>query len=83
MAHPLRIYREKQTPPMSQDALGTLLGVTRATINRWETGYRAIGLNYLSDVSRKTGIPMRDLRPDLAEKFEAAEYRKLIAVVTE
>lgn len=78
MSHPLRTFREKQNPPLSQDALGMMLGVTRATINRWETGFRAIGLNYLSDISRKTGIPTRDLRPDLAKKFEVADYRKQV-----
>ena len=47
--------------------LARFLGEPRATVHRWETGARKIGPNKLDKVSEKTGIPKRELRPDLAE----------------
>lgn len=67
---PLKSFRYSQTPPMTPAALAKLLGVSRPTVFRWETGARKIGVDSLEVVSQKTGIPKRELRPDLFEKLE-------------
>lgn len=71
--HPLVRYRQQQS--LTQARLGALLGVTDVTVSRWENGIRKIDQNKLSEVARLTGIPARDLRPDLAELMasEAAQ----------
>ena len=73
--HPLKRFREKQDPPLSQERLAGLLGVSRVTVTRWEGGARQIDQDLLAIVVRKTGIPAADLRPDLAKlmRAEAAE----------
>ena len=70
--HPLRAFREKQNPPLSQDQLADLLGVTRVTVWRWETGARQVDVELLPAVSEKTSIPAADLRPDLAALMRGA-----------
>jgi transcriptional regulator with XRE-family HTH domain len=71
--HPLRKFRLSQKPALTQEALGKELGVTGQTIWRWESGDRQIGRNQLVKITKRTGIPARQLRPDLAKYFEAAE----------
>jgi transcriptional regulator with XRE-family HTH domain len=70
--HPIKTYREAQTPKMSQTRLAELLGVSRMTVLRWETGERPIALDKITDIAAKTGIPTRELRPDLTEMFGGA-----------
>jgi DNA-binding XRE family transcriptional regulator len=71
---PLKAFRKKHDPPLSQRALADLLGVDRVTVARWETGIRKIDADRLSDVSARTGIPRTKLRPDLAALMrDAAE----------
>lgn len=71
---PLKAFRKKHNPPLSQRELADLLGVDRVTITRWETGRRKIGGDRLSDISALTGIPRTKLRPDLAALMrDAAE----------
>jgi transcriptional regulator with XRE-family HTH domain len=70
--HPLRTYRERHEPKLSQAALAEQLGVARHTVLRWENGERRVDRSKIADVSRITGIPARELRPDLAELFGAA-----------
>lgn len=72
---PLKAFRDKHNPPLTQDRLADLLGVTRTTVARWETGTRKIDRDLIAEVSKKTGIPPVDLRPDLAALMqgEAAE----------
>jgi transcriptional regulator with XRE-family HTH domain len=67
MVHPLKTFREKQSPPISQGELAELLGVARETVTRWESGARKIKQQSLPIVAEKTGISPRELRPDLAE----------------
>ena len=71
-SHPLRAYRDSRG--LTQDVLAKELGVTSISVSRWETGARQIDPTKLDLVSEKTGIPKRELRPDLAEVMrEAAE----------
>jgi transcriptional regulator with XRE-family HTH domain len=65
--HPLKAFREKQRPPLSQEQLGSMLGVARTTVARWETGARKIDDELVPRVVRATGIPASKLRPDLAD----------------
>jgi transcriptional regulator with XRE-family HTH domain len=69
--HPLKAFREKQQPPLSQEDLAALFGVTKPTVSRWETGTRKIDRDLLEIVAGKTGIDPRELRPDLARLFES------------
>ncbi len=65
-------YRAAQD--MTSADLARFLEQPRPTVHRWETGARKIGRKKLDLVSEKTGIPKRELRPDLAEVMrEAAE----------
>lgn len=57
---------------MSQEKLGELLGFHRLTIMKWEMGRRKPRLGELPRISEKTGIPARDLRPDLAKILDRA-----------
>lgn len=66
--HPLKTYRDAQSPKLSQAALATKLGVARLTVNRWETGDRKIDPGLVPLVAEKTGIPAKELRPDIVEK---------------
>lgn len=47
--------------------LSRALGVDKATVSRWAR--RHIPHDRLEDVSRVTGIPAHELRPDLASIF--------------
>lgn len=67
--HPIKAYRESQTPKISQEALGRRIGVTRFTVMRWEEG-SPIDESRLPDVTRETGIPAKKLRPDLVQRLE-------------
>lgn len=70
--HPLKTFREEHHPPLTKAELADLLGVARLTVHRWETGKRRIKSDLVGSVSEKTGIPKRQLRPDLAELIEEA-----------
>lgn len=67
--HPIRAYRERQTPVMSQGQFGDKVGVTRFTVMRWEAG-GPIDEKKLPAVSREIGVAAGLLRPDLVEKHE-------------
>lgn len=70
--HPIRKYRE--ATGKTQEALAKELGVSPNTVWRWEAGERKIETAKLPKVSELTGIPKRELRPDLADLIsEAAE----------
>lgn len=68
--HPLKAFRRTHTPKLSQAALAEMLGVARLTVLRWENDQRKIDDNLLPTITEKTGIPAKDLRPDLLEKHE-------------
>lgn len=67
--HPIRAFRERQVPPLSQEQFGARVGVTRFTVMRWESG-GPIDEKRLPAVSREIGTPAKELRPDLVEKHE-------------
>lgn len=70
----LKSFRSSATPKLSQRAAAESVGVARETWARWESGISKIDAELLPTVSEKTGIPKRELRPDLAEVMrEAAE----------
>ena len=53
--HPLKTYREDKG--LTQEALADQIGVTRATINRWENGRRP-GVSDAERVAGITSIPV-------------------------
>lgn len=67
--HPLKSYRLQQKPPMSQEQLAELLGVSKASVSRWETGEREPDVTLVPIISQVTGIVAEKLRPDLANLF--------------
>jgi transcriptional regulator with XRE-family HTH domain len=73
--HPLKVYRNTHTPRLSQAALARKLGVARMTVFRWENDQARIDVSLVPTVAERTGIPARELRPDLMELLagEAAE----------
>lgn len=71
--HPLRAFRDRHNPPLSQTDLAALLDVTRETIWRWEAGERQINKERLALIAERTGIDPADLRPDLANLFKQPE----------
>lgn len=64
--HPIKAFRERQFPSMSQEALAQKIGVDRVTVARWEAG-RKPDRELLGKIVKITGIPASELRPDLAE----------------
>lgn len=71
--HPLRAYRESTEPKTSLDCLAKQVGRSKATLCRIEKGRQAIPDELLAKLSELTGIPARELRPDLAKVFAEAE----------
>jgi DNA-binding transcriptional regulator YdaS (Cro superfamily) len=49
-------------------ALGAKLGLRKSTVHSWT--HSRIPLTWLPAVERETGIPRRELRPDVAALFE-------------
>lgn len=68
--HPLTAYRLAQEPQLTQAELACRLEVDRSTLHRWENFQRRIDADRLPLVVRETGIPAKELRPDLFEKHE-------------
>lgn len=54
---------------MSKAALARKLDVARTTITRWEKGLQPPDIKLLPKIEQETGIPAKDLRPDLARTF--------------
>lgn len=68
--HPLKAFRKRQSPPLSQKQLAELLDVKRVTVARWETRARPVGMDSLPKITEATGISPAELRPDLAVLFK-------------
>lgn len=73
--HPLRAYRERHTPPLTQEQLAEQLGTSKASVSRWETGERKPEPEELLNIAKKTGIAPGALRPDLARIFQMRPRR--------
>jgi transcriptional regulator with XRE-family HTH domain len=69
--HPLTAYREAQNPPLTQESLAAVLGVSKGTVSRWEARVRLPDPAILAALQEKTGISPTELRPDLARHFPA------------
>lgn len=69
--HPLRTWRQDQS--LTQEEAAKLLNLKVPTLSRYETGRRVPSLGEAARLSKRTGIPWRNLRPDLAELTERAE----------
>lgn len=63
--HPIKAYRDRCG--VSQEHLAKQIGASRVAITRWESGARMPGKKYLPKLVAVTGIPLRELRPDIAE----------------
>lgn len=57
--HPLKTWRRKQRPPLSQDEVAEKIGVTKPTISRWERYNREPSLADAAKLSEITGIPLK------------------------
>lgn len=66
MTHPLRHYRKATDRTLEEAA--KLLGITAATLSRWETGKRCPAPERVADISKVTGIPPHKLRPDIYQE---------------
>jgi DNA-binding transcriptional regulator YdaS (Cro superfamily) len=64
-AHPIRQYRARNKVPLC--VLAAQIGVTHATLSRIETGKKKLRPVLLPKITAITGIPARELRPDLAD----------------
>jgi transcriptional regulator with XRE-family HTH domain len=65
--HPLKRYRDQQSPKLTQGQLAGMLGVSKGSVSRWEAGERKIDVDLLPKVAATTGISTAELRPDLAD----------------
>lgn len=63
--HPIREYRARAG--ISLDALAKRVGTSKATLSRVEAGKQPVSQKLLPKIAEETGIPRRDLRPDLVE----------------
>lgn len=52
---------------LTQKEFGAKFGVTDVTVWRWEKGARQVDPALVPVVSAETGIPPKEIRPDLAE----------------
>lgn len=59
----LRSYRVRRN--LSMREASQRIGVSQATLSRWETGALGIAAERCRDISRVIGIPLAKLRPDL------------------
>jgi transcriptional regulator with XRE-family HTH domain len=73
MIHPLQQFRDRHEPPLSRRDLAKLLGVSPASVTRWENGKRLPEKKLLPLISEQTGISPEQLRPDIAELMRAPE----------
>lgn len=69
--HPIRLYRQAQTPVVTLATLAEQVGISKANLSRIETGDQELTASLAKKLSDVTGIPMRVLCPDLAKMFDA------------
>jgi transcriptional regulator with XRE-family HTH domain len=54
--NPIRAWRERQTPKVSQEILGERIGVDAMTISRWENGETEPQKKYRDKIEEVTGL---------------------------
>lgn len=59
--HPLTVYRENHAPPLSVTDMAARLGVSKATVSRWEAGKRKPSSAFLPIIARLTGVSIPSL----------------------
>lgn len=64
-----KIRQWRASREISIEEAGRLVGVSGVQWHRYETGARQISSKRIAAVSRITGIPPVELRPDLADIF--------------
>lgn len=74
MTHPIKEWRQSQDPPLTQAALGRLIGVSRQAVMRWESGRRQPRDEHVIALVQ-LGVDAIRLRPALAAAVEAARFR--------
>lgn len=69
--HPLTAYRAAASISLQQ--FGSLFGVNKSTVSRWETGEAVIPAERVAEIAQATGLHRSELRPDLfATPFPSA-----------
>lgn len=68
--HPVRAYCLDSGKKLSDLALE--VKTSKATLSRIVNWHQPVSLDLLPELVRVTGIPAKELRPDVAEKFESA-----------
>jgi len=61
----------RTTANMDAESAAKLAGVSLPTWSRWETGGRKVPAERVPALSRLTGVPMHELRPDVFEDAAA------------
>lgn len=74
--HPVRAFRLEQNPPLTLEDLAERIGTTKANLSRIETRKQELCVQLLPRVVAETGIPARQLRPDLAKLFDDGRRQK-------
>lgn len=69
----LKAFRAHHEPPLTPSRAASLVPVSRSTWFRWESGARRIDEEKLPRVVEVTGIPAKELRPDLVKILEPEE----------
>jgi transcriptional regulator with XRE-family HTH domain len=59
------IYKYRKANNLTQEALARELGLTKATISRYESGDRKPSVKHIVRIESSTGISRYDLRPDI------------------
>lgn len=55
----------RQDHDLTQEALAEQLGITKASICRFERGDRKPSVKRVDEITKITGIPRHELRPDV------------------
>jgi transcriptional regulator with XRE-family HTH domain len=69
----LKKFRKNHEPPLTVPEFAGKVGVARSTAFRWESGIRKIDDDKLPRVVEFTGIPAKELRPDLVNLLAAPD----------
>lgn len=59
------LHKYRKDKELTQEEFAKILGITKATVSRYEKGTRKVAIERLAEVSRLTGISRQRLRPDI------------------